>query len=102
MAQYHLRVAAGQLHVRFHRSGELTGIPLDAAEASETLKSVMSDLDTGREVAVSFPEGLLELWLQYAPMSDTDLRSLSTDALVHYRHLDSAVPCLYLDIPRCT
>ena len=80
MAQYHLRVAAGQLHIRFH-TGEETNIPLDDATASDTLWNVVTNLESDGEAAASFPEGLLELWLHRTTMAMTSqqMQSMSTE-----------------------
>ena len=85
MAQCGLRVADGKLHITF-RTGEEASIPLGEATASDTLQNVLTDLDSDGEVAVPFPEGLLEVWLRSATMAMTSqqMQSLSTYDLVQY------------------
>lgn len=83
MAQYHLRVADSQLHVRFN-SGEESSVPLDEVATSHTLSTIVSDLGNDGKVSVSFPEGLLEVWLQRAATQSEDMGFLSTQTLVEY------------------
>ena len=94
MAQYHLRVAAGQLHIRFH-TGEETNIPLDDATASDTLWNVVTNLESDGEAAASFPEGLLELWLHRTTMAMTSqqMQSMSTEDLVQYMKVCRGYVC---------
>lgn len=82
MAQYRLRVADEHLLITFYSGEEL--LPLDQAAASATLSHMTADLQIDREIEVSFPEGLLEVWLEKRQMTTEEYRSLSINDIVQY------------------
>lgn len=84
MAQYHLRVADDELHVRFP-GGEERSIPLEDALTSNMLRNIVADRATDREVGIRFQPGVLETWLRCVAVERPEIiTSLATDTLMEY------------------
>lgn len=94
MAQYHLRVAEKELHVR--SPGGECSIPLDTSLTSKTLNNVIAHVDTDEGTDVTFQAGVLETWaaqLRCGEPRDLHLPGYGYFSGVYQGALPSVLPC---------